>query len=293
MNELEERTEIQIPVEFDNEEVNELTEFILEYNHDYKNHMNKVEKHMWGAFESKWSLGEQLWIYENIILDEFEYWKDYAEAIDVHPTLLSRAKNGYEHLRDRGAETWEDVEDLLKQKSIRPTVKNFERIGGLLDAPEETESFEDYTERDQRRLEELYAEAEDILTRNENPNRNEPVADIVTDAEHLSEYLEEIKDKVKRQNPYHIEWRSGTYLDFIRGFGRDLITGEPCERCEAHHTDPNNQTGNYGTKVADWATIPVSQGTHHKITNGEIVPTPEQILKAQTKCLATFLMTAL
>lgn len=251
-----------------------------------------MRKEMWFAFKAKWEYGKALWEYEDIVLDEFDTWKEFAEEIGASPSDISRAKKGFEYLMDQGADTWEEVKALLEQKQIKPTVKNFEGIGRLLNEPRPNEGYEDYTSRDQSRLEELAKEAEEILMRNENPNRNQPIeVDTSEDALSLVEYLTELREKLAKQDPYNVDWSSETYLNFIRGYGRDLLTGEPCERCEAHHTDPNNGTGAYGKKLPDWATIPVKTSTHDKINRGELIPTPEQILAAQVKCLATFIMT--
>lgn len=282
---------------FDDEELNEITGIIYQLDEEYREKMAEITQTMYEAFHSKWALGEQLWIYEEIIFDHFDTWAEYADEIGKNPSQLSRAKRGYEHLRERGAETWDDVLEILKNKQIKPTAKNFESIGRLLDDPDPNDenNFEDQVTKDMKRLNEISEEAEEILARNENAQMNQPVGDkeLPAMAEDTKKYLDELVDKLKRQDPYNINFESEAYLDFIRNFGQDLITGKPAEKCDPHHTHPNNTTGNYGERLPDWSAIPVARDTHDKITKGELVPSPEQILKAQVKCLVIFLMARL
>jgi hypothetical protein len=282
---------------FDNDELNEITGIIYQFDEEYREKMNEITEKMYEAFYTKWGLGEQLWVYENVIFDEFETWAEYAKEIGKNPSQLSRAKRGYEHLREQGAETWEEVVEILKTKEIKPTAKNFEGIGRLLNEPEEKGSvdYNDRVSRDMNRLNEISDEAEEILARNENMNMNQPLADkeLPSMAEDTVKFLGELVDKLKRQDVYNVPFDSEAYLEFIRGFGKDLITGEPCERCDPHHAHPSNTTGNYGEKLPDWSAIPVARDTHNKITSGELELSPEKILRAQVKCLVIFLMARL
>lgn len=284
---------------FEDEDLNEITGIIYQLDEDYRSRMDEVRQKMYDAFRTKWELGYQLWRYEEIIFDHFDTWAEFAEEIGKNPSQISRAKKGYEHLENEGAETWEEVIDLLETKDIRPTAKNFEGIGRLLNEPNSPntskDDYENQVSKDMNRLAEISDEAEEILARNENANRNQPIGDqdVPEMAEDTVKYLGELVDKLKRQDPYNIAFESEDYLDFIRNFGRDLITGEPCEKCDPHHAHPNGGTGNYGDKLPDWSAIPVSRDTHNKITDGVWEPSPEDILSAQVKCLVIFLMARL
>lgn len=282
---------------FENDDLNELTEILYSLDEEASQNYEKAKEYIRSAFHNKWEFGEELWRYENIIFEHFDSWSEFAEKIGKSPSQVSRRFSGYNHLREAGAETWEEVVDLLSEKSIKLTAKNFEKIGRLLNEPEEDEKidFDEQEPQDMNRLKEIESEAQDILARNENPNRNEPLPDkkveLNEQAEQTLQYVKDMREKLAKQDPFNVEFKSEPYLQFIREFGKDLITGEPSEHCDPHHTDPFNATGDYADKLPDWSAIPVSRETHDAITTGRLTPTPEQILKAQVKCLAIFIMT--
>jgi hypothetical protein len=72
-----------------------------------------------------------------------------------------------------------------------------------------------------------------------------------------------------------------------------VITEEPCDRCDPHHTDWDGGSGGMGMKLPDWMTIPVSRHTHNALEAGLIVPTREQLMKALIRTMATFIVCAL
>ena len=199
---------------------------------------------------------------------------------------MSNDLRAYKSSLEQGIETEEQLIDFLKQKQISPTTRNWEKLPTLLNQPE-IHNEPDRTEKDVKRLEELYSEVEEIQQRNLNTER------IDSEAQDTKQHIQTLGQAIIQQNPVHREWESEKYLEYIRTFGMDMVTGEsvsPDERLEPHHINPETGEagGGEGNKIADVFTIPVLSRTHREIHEGHY--TKEQLLISLSKTLATFIM---
>jgi hypothetical protein len=208
--------------------------------------------------------------------------KAFSDGFGYSEAVISNNLRGYRALHDLGCASWDDVTRRLEDKKINPTVQNFERLPALLagvSAPKDTRKY------DERRLEQIEAEIDTIMARNESANHNEiPVV-----AKDLAERLDQVKTHIVKLNPTKYVWKNNNYLEFVRRLGYDAITGAPCDKPDPHHTLPNGRSA-AGGKVADVWTIPVSRYTHDLIEQGILVPNREELLTALVNTMALFIM---
>lgn len=270
---------------FDSEELNQLATDLFELDNQYAMFLQKAEKNIHSAFETRWLFGKKISENYDKIINECKTQKAFAERVKKSEATISNNKRAYENLLEEGCDTFDDVITLLKKKQIRPTISNFEKIGTLLNAPnEDTEPKEQIT-KDRKRLEEIMQEVSEILKRSE--PANDP--DIKADAEDLLQDIEDIKNYLDSFNPKKTKFKSEKYIEFIRAFGMDLITMEPCERCDPHHADPDGGTGGTADTLPDYYAIPVSRTTHSMIHMGIMNPTKEEVLEAQFRVMSAFI----
>lgn len=271
---------------FKTDKLNEIGQLIIEQDNKYQSLLNMAERNITSAFETRWEQGKL--IYENLdyIKAECGSQKNFAESINKSESIISNNKRAYETLlEDYGCETWDEVVGLLKEKNILMNSRNFEKIGTLLNEPEKDTTQKEQIDKDRRRLEQLHAEAQEILKRIEPANKPE----LYDDAFELKEDLENIQEYIDSLDLERFNFKSEKYLDFVRNFGIDLITMEPCERCDPHHTNPRGGSGSMGSKLPDFFTIPVSRKTHLLIEGGFLVPSEKEILNALFTTVATFI----
>jgi hypothetical protein len=242
--------------------------------------MKRAEKNLHSAFETRWQYGKEISENYEDILDECGTQKEFASLVGQSEAVVSNNKRAYENLKDAGCKTFEDVQKLLKQKQIKPTVSNFEKIGTLLNAPEEDTEQKEQIPKDRKRLEELMEELGDIIKRNESGNHQ----DIAVDA---TEFLEDVEDAVhyiEGFDPYYANFNSEKYLNFVRNFGFDVITMEPIEKCDPHHVALGS-----GKRQNDLFAIPVSRKTHVALHHGLMQVSNEDIQQALIFTMATFI----
>jgi len=247
--------------------------------------LENAEKSLYSAFKTRWEYGKLISENYDHIVEECGTQKAFAETIGKSEATISNNKRGYENLLEQGAETWDDVKSILRERGIKPTVQNFEKIGRLLNDPDPDTDERDQRSKDEQRLLRLREEAEEILRRNEpqsHPEVHAEAVDALEDIEEVQAYLESF-DPLKRK------WKSEKYLNFVRAYGRDLITGKPCERCDPHHTTPTGGAGGMGEKLPDYYAIPVARSTHMALESGLLKVKPEDILNAQFECLSAYI----
>lgn len=270
---------------FDSDELNSIGLEIIDLDNEYQKLINQAEKTIYDAFKTRWTYGKIIHENMDLIKEQCGSQKKFAETIRKSEAVISNNKRAYAALLSRGCNTWDEVVTLLKENDIKLTTRNFEKIESMLNAPKEGTTQIEQISKDKREVENIYKQIEDIRL------RLEPGSDpeIHEELFKLEEDLEYINKVVAMFEPEKMQWESEVYLDFVRSFGRDLITYEPCERCDPHHTTPSGGSGSQGAKLPDFFCIPVSRVTHIAIESGLLTPTPEQILQAQFICLTSFL----
>lgn len=246
--------------------------------------MQNAERNLFSAFKTRWEYGKAIFDNYDLIINEFGSQKRFAEYIGHSEAVVSNNKRGYENLLKENCNDWYSVESLLKEKSIRPTIRNFEKIGTLLNEPTSDTKPKDQIPKDRRRLEELMEEVRDIIKRNESGNNIEL-------AEDATEFLEDIEDIQNYLNIFDVfkhNFTSEKYLNYIRNYGFDIVTGEPCERCDPHHVGNNSNKRN-----ADLLTIPVSRKTHNLLHLGVIEMTEREVNKYLIQVMSNFIQRVL
>ncbi len=269
---------------FKSEELNELAEALLELDNQYADFLNRAEKNLNSAFQTRWLYGKYISENYDKIIDECGTQKTFANKIKQSEAVISNNKRAYEFLLKEGCETFDEVKALLRNKEIRPTIRNFEKIGTLLNEPTDKTTQIEQTSKDRRRLEELMDEVGDIVKRNEGGSDVELVSDSL-------EFLDDIENTIgylETYDPNKRKFKSEKYLDFVRSYGFDIVTREPCERCDPHHTTPEGGSGSMGDKLPDYFAIPVSRSTHILLERGIIELTKEEILRMHFEVLSTF-----
>lgn len=234
------------------------------------------------AFENRFEYGKLLIENEELILEEFGTWKAFAEHYGFSPSVLSNNKRAYEFLSSEGLDTWDKASIALRDKGISLTVANFEKIESLFVSGPKAER-----PKLEKRLERLYTEAKEIVGQLESPHHNELKEMAVEVVDNLEQAIQHVaKLDIKRQ-----QWRNDKYLEFVRSFGVDAITGQPVERCEPHHTYIHGEQGDTGTKLADYLTIPLSPETHRQIETGQSKPDPIKVAEALIRTMGLFIQT--
>lgn len=232
------------------------------------------------AFENRYEYGKLLVENEDLILEEFKTWKAFAEHYGFSPSVLSNNKRAYEFLASEGLGTWDKALDAIREKGIALTVSNFEKIESLFVSGPKAER-----PKLEKRLERLYTEAQDIVGQLDSAHHNELKEMAVEVVDNLEQAMQHVaKLDIKRQ-----QWRNEKYLEFVRSFGVDVITGQPVERCEPHHTYIHGEQGDTGTKLPDYLTIPLSPETHRQIETGKIKPDPLKVAEELIRVMGLFI----
>lgn len=236
------------------------------------------------AFENRYEYGKLLVEYEDLIIAEFGTWKSFAEHYGFSPSVLSNNKRGYTFLASEGLPTWDKALKAIKDKGISLTVSNFEKIESLFISGPKAER-----PKMEERLERLYSEAKDIVGQLESAHHNELKELGVEVVENIEQAMKHVaKMDIKRQ-----DWRNDKYLEFVRSFGMDAITGQAVERCEPHHTYIYGEQGDTGTKLPDYLTIPLSAETHRQIETGQLKPDPIKVAEELIRTMGLFIQTHL
>jgi hypothetical protein len=236
------------------------------------------------AFENRYEYGKLLFENQDVILAEFGTWKAFADYYAFSASVLSNNKRAYEFLQGEGLDTWAKTLPVLKEKGISLTVSNFEKLPALFSSGPKPER-----PRLEKRLEGLYAEAKEIVGQLESAHHNE-LKDLGVE---VVENLEQAMQHVAKLDVQRQQWRNEKYLEFVRSFGADAITGQPVERCEPHHTYIHGQQGGTGLKLPDYLTIPLSPETHRQIESGQLKPDPIKVAEELIRTMGLFIQTHL
>lgn len=243
--------------------------------------MNKMKS----AFINRWKSGKIIYENYDYIIEKCLSQKNFADKVGMSEGVVSNNLRGYKSLLDRGCVTESDVLRLLDEKNIKPTVRHFEKIDTLL-SMESLPAPVSQPERDINRLMEISDELSTIVNRSKSHSADE----VSIEAEELLEYTKQTIDFINSTNYFEWNWKSEKYLNFIRYFGRDLITQHRETRVDPHHTLPNGVSSRQGRKISDVFTIPVSRDTHQAIESGHLRPTQDQIKDILIECMSKYIM---
>lgn len=245
----------------------------------------KVKETLGNALVRRWEIGKMVSDNYEEIITECGSQRKFAEKLGVTEAMISNDKRGYEALLDAGVQKSTEVIPFLKDNEIEVVTRNWERIGSLLNEPDKVDP-KDRRPRDEKRLEDIYNEIEEIRARNEGSNPG-----VFSQAKDTLSYLEDVGNMLGAQDIFRSGWRSRQYLDFVKSIGFDYITGEQAENLDPHHTlIDGSSTGPHG-KVADVFTIPVNRACHMEIEEGIREPTPLEIAEALIRTMALFIVT--
>jgi len=270
---------------FQDNRLNILADHLIELDQNIRTQLQQAEKAMHSAFESMYDQGKLISENYDAIVQECGTQKNFAEKIGKSEAQISNAKRGFEALRSQGCNSFQDVLSLLQERNIRPTARNYEKIGTLLNEPTENTTQIEQESKDRRRMMEIQDEIEEII------RRNERAADpIVQESVTMLDFINDGYNRLTDQDVWTRTFKSERYLDFVRTFGRDVITREPVARCDPHHTDLQGGSGGMGTKLPDWMTIPVSRETHNMLETGSINLSTLDLAKALIETMATYIV---
>jgi hypothetical protein len=234
------------------------------------------------SFENRYEFGKLLFENQDLILTEFGTWKKFAEYYAFSPSVLSNNKRAYEFLHSEGLGEWSSALAEIKKRGIAVTVSSFEKIESLFVSGPRAER-----PKLEKRLETLYTEAKQIVESLESAHHNELKEMAVEVVENIEQAQRHVaKMDVKRQ-----QWHNEKYLEFVRSFGVDAITGKPVERCEPHHTYIHGEQGDTGMKLPDYLTIPLSPETHRLIETGQLKPDPIKVAEELIRTMGLFIQT--
>lgn len=280
---------LTLPSFFEDQKSNDIAYKLLDLDSAYQDNLIEAHNLVVSAFQKRWESGRIMYENETYIKDTHGSQGNFAKAIGMSEGVLSNNKRAYKALLEHGCKDWKAVQKLLQDKSLDASVRNFERLPALLNAPEGSVlNQKDQRPKDEKRLEEIYSEAEEILERNNGKNSY-----VAEKALELAERVEDISNLINLQDPYKSVWQNRKYLDWVKSMGVDMLTGFTCESPDPHHTLPNGGSGGFGKKVADTFVIPVSRETHELIESGSWTPEPIEVAEALIKTLSLFIQTHL
>jgi len=267
---------------FNDTTLDSLAQEILDLDVNLRSDMEQIIQFQKSAMYRAWYMGKIVFENEAYINEKLGSQKAFAEGFGYNEQVISRNKNGYKYLYEAGCKKWEDVVSFLDKKAIAPTTYNWERIGKLLHDPSALKPKE-RVQKEEKRLEQLYAEVEEIVNRTQGANNN-----VFELGKNVLKQIEDAQKHIGKIDPFKSNWRSENYLAFVRNLGYDFIMNTPCEQPDPHHTLPNGKSS-VGQKVADVFTIPVSRDTHEAIEQGIFIPDELDIAYALIRTMALYI----
>lgn len=272
--------------EFKSSELNELAGTLITRNKDALAELREAQELLTKALLRHFLNGKD--VHENyyLILEECSTQREFANRIGLSESVLSNDLRAYRALEERGVETPKQFRELLDRKGIQPTVSNWEKLPTLLEDP--TQNKRDTRPKDEKRLEQIYQELDEIKSRN--------VTDTVNyEAEAMQQEIVDVTKEILKQDPRNLEWENDRYLDYIRSYGYDILTGEPLPDdlpAHPHHVDPFTGAagGGTGNKLPDCFTVPLHPDNHRDIHDGKGDYTPEDYQKALITVLTNFII---
>lgn len=273
---------------FSRSELNALADYLIGIDTQFRKQLKLAEQAIRTAFELKYMMGKAIFENYEMILEECGSQKAFAESIGQTESQISNALRGYKAFHSEGVEAIQDAYALLEARGIKPTSQNYDKIGSLLNEPTEERTQKEQLERDEKRLIDLQYEADEIRRRNEAAN-----SPVLGESQQMIEYLDNMRNYLANQDIFSLPFTSQKYLEFVRTFGIDVVTEEPVERCDPHHTNLTGGSDGMGMKPPDWMTIPVSRNTHNAIETGLLQLTERDISRMLIRTMATFIVTLL
>jgi len=261
---------------------------LIELDEQYRGLLKRAESSIRQAFGARYLMGQTIVANYESLMETYGTQKALAEAIGQSEGQLSNTVRGYRYLVEAGGHDLDSAYQILEQRQIKPTSQNYEKIGALLNEPTESTSLKEQKTKDEHRMEQIYAELEEIVRRNE--RASDPV---VQETVAMLDFFQDMSNHLRDQNIFDRPFKSDRYLDFVRTFGFDIVTRQPIARADPHHTDPAGGSGGMGTKLPDWMTIPVSRETHEALETGMVQVTERDILYYLVETMATFIVNAL
>lgn len=273
---------------FDNPTLNTVGAELIENYKGSAEHIKNAQTHVNKAIIRRWRSGKLLFDNYDLIIEVCESQRNFSEIIGITESMLSNDLRAYKALLSEGCNTEDDVLQRLYEKGLPTTTKVWERLPKLLNEPESYRE-PDRREKDEKRLEDLYEELEEIKNRNLNNNINYT-------ADEIQQEIIEITKETLSQDPLNMEWENEHYLNYIRNYGFDILTKEPLsadEFAHPHHVDPytGNAGGGIANKLPDCFTIPLKKDNHRDIHDGLVVYRPEDYQRALITVLTKYIIT--
>lgn len=273
--------------EFTNPKLNEVGAQIISLSKSAVQHLQNAKQQFSLAIIDRWNRGRLIDENYEDIMDECGTQREFSERIGLSESMVSNDLRAYVAAKNEGAETQEEFINLLEERGIKKSTRMWEKLPKLLNDPDSQTHTKDQRQKDEKRLEDLHAEIEEIKARNEGANPQ-----IAERAEDTLRYTQGVKQHIEAQDIFKSGWRSRDYLDFVKSIGFDYLTMEPCNNPDPHHTliDGRSQ-GPYG-KVADVFTFPISR-QHHNEIQGKSLTIKEQleVSEALIRTMALFITT--
>lgn len=274
-----------VVIAFKNPLLNDIGGQLIEAYQSFHGHQSEAKKLLKKAIVRRFLAGQIVSTHIDQILEECGTQRAFGEKIGITDAMLSNDKRAYEALAERGITDPESMLVYLAEKQIKSGVYEWERLPKMLNEPESYRE-PDRRKSDERRLEEMHQESQDIRQRNESSSNNH-IAKLASDS--IKE-IGEIKDHIKKLDPMSYEWSSIQYRNWAKGLGWDFIMDEPAENLEFHHTDAKGASGGLGKKLPDVFGLPVSLNVHRQIEEGKYEPRPMQIASGLIKLMALFIL---
>ena len=271
---------------FNSPELNELGTNLIELYKGFHGDLQQAKKYLNSAIVRRFNSGKLLSDNYERIITECDTQRAFGEKLGLTESMISNDRRAYEALKERGADTAEKMLELLREKNIEAKIFSWERLPKLLNDPDAFRE-PDRRAKDEKRLEEIEQEAGQIRQRNESASNN----NIAKLASETMKEVGELKDHLKKLDPFSYEWRNRKYIDWAKSLGWDFINDEPAENLEFHHTDHKGGSGGEGTKLPDIFGLPTTIKTHKAIEQGAYKPTSTQLASGLIKLHSLFIMT--
>lgn len=278
-------TEVQVTT-FKDQVLNDVGYQLIENYKGYNANRQLAKEYLGKAIVRRYESGKLLSVNHGRIMDECGSQRAFGESIGVTESMLSNDKRAYEALEAEGITDAKQMLEHLKSKNIQSNVYEWERLPKLLNDPDAYRE-PDRRAKDEKRLEDIYSEAGEIKQRNESASNNN-IAKLASDT---MKEVGELKDHLKKLDPFSYEWRNRKYIDWAKSLGWDFINDEPAENLEFHHTDMQGGSGGEGTKLPDIFGLPTTIKTHKAIEQGAYKPTSTQLASGLIKLHSLFIMT--
>lgn len=209
-----------VVIAFQNPLLNDIGATLIEQYKGFHGDQNEAKKYLRSSIVKRFLSGKI--ISENIdaILEESGSQRAFGEKLGLTESVISNDKRAYEALAERGVTEPDQMLAYLAEKNISHRVYEWERLPKMLNEPQAYRE-PDRRKNDEKRLEQLYQEFDEIKSRNLNDNN------ITQEAEFIQQEIVEVTKQLLMEDPLNMEWESEHYLDYVRNYGRDILTNEP------------------------------------------------------------------